>query len=275
MSRIDNCFQQLKKDNKKALIPYIAAGDPEPKMTVHLLHAMVEAGADIIELGVPFSDPMADGPIIQKAYERALIHKTSLKDILNMVSEFREKNTNTPIVLMGYLNPVEALGYERFADLALKAGVDGVLLVDLTSQEAAETVKLFNDQQLDTIFLLSPTTSVKRIKSISKIANGFLYYVSLKGVTGSNKLDTNEVKLKIDTIREHTSMPVGVGFGIKTPEDASAVASFSDAVIIGSSLVSCIENSLSDYESIEKNICNTIKEMRIAIDNVSSKQRVA
>ena len=275
MSRIDNCFQQLKKDNKKALIPYIAAGDPEPKMTVYLLHAMVEAGADIIELGVPFSDPMADGPIIQKAYERALIHKTSLKDILNMVSEFREKNTNTPIVLMGYLNPVEALGYERFADLALKAGVDGVLLVDLTSQEAAETVKLFNDQQLDTIFLLSPTTSVKRIKSISKIANGFLYYVSLKGVTGSNKLDTNEVKLKIDTIREHTSMPVGVGFGIKTPEDASAVASFSDAVIIGSSLVSCIENSLSDYESIEKNICNTIKEMRIAIDNVSSKQRVA
>ena len=275
MSRIDNCFQQLKKDNKKALIPYIAAGDPDLKMTLQLLHAMVEAGADIVELGVPFSDPMADGPIIQKAYERALIHKTSLKDILDMVSEFRKKNTKTPIVLMGYLNPVEALGYEMFADLASNAGVDGVLLVDLTSQEAADAATLFNDRQLDTIFLLSPTTSTKRIKSISKIAKGFLYYVSLKGVTGSNKLDTNEVKFKINNIREHTDMPVGVGFGIKTAEDASAVASFSDAVIIGSSLVSCIENSLNDFERIEKNICNTIIKIRTAIDNGSSQLRVA
>ncbi|MGB2220799.1 tryptophan synthase subunit alpha [Neptunomonas sp.] len=266
MSRINSYFSRLKAEGKKALIPYVTAGDPNPSVTVPLLHAMVDAGADIIELGVPFSDPMADGPVIQLACERALSHNVRLLDVLDMVKAFRTENTTTPIVLMGYLNPIEVLGYERFAQLAKEAGVDGVLTVDLPPEESVEFAGVMKANALDVIYLLAPTTQEDRIESVCEYGSGYVYYVSVKGVTGSSALDVDEVKGKLDIVRRHTDMPVGVGFGIRDGKTAAAVATIADGVIVGSVLVNAIAENAENPEQISAKVTGIIADMRHAMD---------
>jgi len=230
------------------------------------MHRMVESGADIIELGIPFSDPMADGPTIQLACERALGHHTSLHDVLNMVREFRKTNNKTPIVLMGYLNPVEAYGYGEFAIDALEAGVDGLLTVDLPPEESTQLVSVLKQQNIDPIFLLSPTTTDERINMITHAGSGYLYYVSLKGVTGSSALNVDEVAEKVATIKAQTQLPVGVGFGIKDAESAAAVSKVSDGVIVGSAIVKIIEDNVDDTDTILNQIGALLSSMRQAMD---------
>ena len=237
MSRLQSCFVELKKTGRKALIPYIVGGDPQKDSTVSQMHAMVAAGADVIELGVPFSDPMAEGPVIQLAHERALEHHTSLSDILAMVAEFRQKDSNTPVVLMGYLNPVEVMGYALFAERAEAAGVDAVLTVDLPPEESAGLKAELVGKGIDSIFLIAPTTTEARIKKICDSASGYIYYVSLKGVTGASHLDVAEVSEKLALIRQHSSLPLSVGFGIKDAESAKAIGAMADGVVVGSALV--------------------------------------
>ena len=266
MSQITDCFLNLKKKGRTALVPFITAGDPEPDLTVSLLHTLVKSGADIIELGVPFSDPMADGPVIQKSSERALLHGTSLADVLKMVTEFRKTNSETPIILMGYLNPIEVMGYEAFSEKANEAGVDGILVVDLPPEEADELQSTLKQLEIDQVFLTSPTTTDERLKQISSKASGFLYYVSLKGVTGSNKLDVKEVKNKVAHIQSMTDLPVGVGFGIKDAETARQIAGISDAVIVGSSLVERIANLQKEPEKMTSELSEFLSELRHAID---------
>ena len=267
MSQLASCFQALKAQNKKALIPFVTAGDPDPGFTVELMHELVAAGADIIELGVPFSDPMADGPVIQAADERALKHHVSLTDVLSMVSEFRQQNKSTPIVLMGYLNPVEILGYQRFSDMAAAAGVDGVLVVDMPPEEADEFYPLMRNKQIDVIYLISPTTDAERIKLISNKASGYLYYVSLKGVTGANTLDVDAVAEKIAEIKSISDLPIGVGFGIKDGQTAQAVAKIADAVVVGSALVKQVELGQPDHQQIKSRISDILRDMRSMMDN--------
>lgn len=237
MSRLQSCFVELKKAGKKALIPYIVGGDPQKGSTVSQMHAMVEAGADVIELGVPFSDPMAEGPVIQLAHERALEHHTSLNDILAMVAEFRQKDANTPVVLMGYLNPVEVMGYSLFAERAEQAGVDAILTVDLPPEESADLKAELAGKGIDSIFLIAPTTTEQRIKKICDSASGYIYYVSLKGVTGASHLDVAEVSEKLSLIRQYSALPLSVGFGIKDAESAKAIGAIADGVVVGSALV--------------------------------------
>ena len=226
---------------RKALIPYLTAGDPAPAQTVAIMHALVEAGADVIELGVPFSDPMADGPVIQRACERALAAGTTLRSVLEDVATFRRDNTRTPIVPMGYLNPVEAMGYLHFAERAQAAGVDGVLLVDLTPEEASDVVPTLTTHGLAPVFLAAPNTSDARLRQIAQYAGGYLYYVSLKGVTGSASLDTGAVSERVGQLQQTIELPVMVGFGISDAESACAVAAVSDGVIIGSALIQAME----------------------------------
>jgi tryptophan synthase alpha chain len=264
MSRIETTFKSLREQGKKALIPFITAGDPSPLLTVPLMHKLVEAGADILELGVPFSDPMADGPTIQRASERALKHGVGLKDVLALVAEFRKTNATTPVVLMGYANPIEAMGYEQFAAAAAGAGVDGVLTVDYPPEECAGLAASLQQRDIDMIFLLSPTTPDKRFQLVAKLARGFIYYVSLKGVTGSANLDLQEVGRKIPLIQAAANLPVGVGFGIRDGETARAVAQFSDAVVIGSRIVQEIENSQA--EAVTQNVFTLVKGIRTAMD---------
>ena len=266
MSRLAACFAALKAQGKTALIPYVTAGDPHPSITVPLMHSMVAAGANIIELGVPFSDPMADGPTIQQAHERALAHHTSLRDILAMVTEFRQTNQTTPVVLMGYLNPIEIMGYETFAKAAQAAGVDGVLTVDLPPEEGMGVLPMFREHGLDPIFLISPTTPTVRMQSVAAAGGGFVYYVSLKGVTGANTLDVAQVAARLAQIREHTDLPVGVGFGIKDATTAAAVAQVADAVVVGSAVIKQIEAHLNDHATIMKNISDLLASMRQAMD---------
>ncbi|OZG73660.1 tryptophan synthase subunit alpha [Hahella sp. CCB-MM4] len=266
MSRITSCLSALKDAGKAALIPYVTAGDPNPSATVGIMHTLVEAGADIIELGVPFSDPMADGPVIQLACERALEHGTSLRDVLNMVAEFREKDQKTPVVLMGYLNPVEAMGMDHFIEKAKQAGVDGVLTVDLPPEEADEVVPVFREAGLDAIFLLAPTTTNERIKSAVAHGSGYIYYVSLKGVTGSSALNIEDVSQQLTRIRSLTDMPVGVGFGIKDAESAAAVSKVADGVIVGSALVNTIAENADSSESMHEKVKSLIGSMRSAMD---------
>jgi len=269
MSRIAEKFQALQQQGRRALIPYIAAGDPEPWITVPLMHALVKNGADILELGVPFSDPMADGPVIQRAAERALKHKISLTHVLAMVREFRDKDKTTPVVLMGYLNPIEVLGYARFAQEAAAAGVDGVLTVDLPPEEADGFQPAMKGQGLDTIFLLAPTSPAERIKLIAKAASGFIYYVSLRGVTGAVNLDVREVAAKLKEIRAHTKLPLGVGFGIGTPEAAAQVAEFADAVIVGSAVVKRMEEMAAKPDKILTEVPAFIARLREAMDQTT------
>ena len=264
MSRIQTVFSALKTNNKKALIPFITAGDPHPKHTVALLHAMVKNGADMIELGIPFSDPMADGPVIQRASERALVHKVGLRKVLELVKEFRTNDTKTPIILMGYANPIEAMGLENFTKSAKEAGVDGVLTVDYPPEECAEFITALKAQGIDSIFLLSPTTESARIDLIVKQATGFLYYVSLKGVTGSANLDVEQVRGRVKEIRAKTNLPIGVGFGVKDSATAKLVAEFADAVVVGSRMVQTVEQS-TEVNLID-NVSQLIQELRAAID---------
>ena len=266
MSRIEQRFAELKNSQRKALIPYITAGDPQPDVTVPLMHALVEAGADLIEVGVPFSDPMADGPVIQAACERALEHHVSLHDVLDMVREFRGRDSETPVVLMGYLNPIEAWGYAEFASAAGEAGVDGVLSVDMPPEEADEFTAALRSADIDAIFLLAPTSSEDRIRRVSESASGFLYYVSFKGVTGANRLDVDAVSSKLDELRRHTDLPLGVGFGIRDPESAASVSRIADAVVVGSALVGRIPDLLEQPDTIPEVLAQTLSGMRTAID---------
>lgn len=266
MSAISQTFSELKAQGKKALIPYVTAGDSSPEITVPLMHALVEAGADIIELGVPFSDPMADGPAIQLACERALEHKVSLPQVLDMVAEFRRSNQSTPVVLMGYLNPIEVMGYDAFAERAAAVGVNGVLTVDMPPEEAERLTSRLKPHAIDPIFLLAPTSTDERIQSITAIASGFVYYVSLKGVTGAANLDAAEVAAKLERIRQYTDLPLGVGFGIKDAETAATMSQLGDAVVVGSALVNLIgENQNQPQEAIAK-VADLVRTMRQAID---------
>lgn len=264
MSRIGLTFSQLNTQGRKALIPFITAGDPSPDDTVPLMHALVEGGADIIELGVPFSDPMADGPTIQRASERALKHGVGLKDVLAMTAEFRKTNQTTPVVLMGYANPIEAMGWAAFCGAAKQAGVDGVLTVDYPPEESAEFAAECAAAGLDTIYLLAPTTPEVRIAAITRLARGFVYYVSLKGVTGAASLDLVEVAARVSMIRSSAGLPVGVGFGIRDAETARQVAEVADAVVIGSRIVQEIENSAP--EARLDNVRNFVAGVRAALD---------
>ncbi len=269
MSRIKDTFNELQQQDKKALIPFITAGDPQPEFTVPLMHELVAAGATIIELGVPFSDPMADGPVIQAADERALKHHVSLHDVLAMVEQFRQTDQNTPIVLMGYLNPIEIMGYAAFAEHAQQAGVDGVLVVDMPPEESAEFTDLMDRHTINTIFLVSPTTDAERLDRINQAASGYLYYVSLKGVTGANTLDVNSVAEKLKEIRAVTDLPVGVGFGIKDGDTAQQVAKIADAVVVGSALVSQIAEHQHDQRAINDNVTSILRDMRNKMDELT------
>ena len=272
MSRIAACFEKLKSGRRKALIPYVTAGDPDPGITVPLMHAMVKAGADIIELGVPFSDPMADGPVIQRAAERALEHHVTLRQVLEMVAKFRKTDIYTPVVLMGYLNPVEVMGYPSFAEAASDAGVDGVLTVDLPPEEADDLVAELRKHRLDPIFLLAPTTDDERIRLISATASGYVYYVALKGVTGAGNLDAQSVTDKLTQIRALTDLPVGVGFGIKDADSAARIGRVADAVVVGSALVQKIEGvqkmeqDPAQHDKIITDITGLLAQMRAALD---------
>jgi tryptophan synthase alpha chain len=268
MSRIATTFARLKEQGKKALIPFITAGDPDPGLTVALMHALAKAGADAIELGVPFSDPMADGPVIQRSSERALRHGVSLRDVLGFLAEFRKSDRKTPVVLFGYANPIESLGVERFADAAKAADADGVLVVDYPPEEAQQLVKTLDARSLDTIFLLSPTTTDERLRQIAELGRGYLYYVSLRGVTGASNIDFSDVAARVRHVREFTRLPVGVGFGIRDVASAKAIAALSDAVIIGSALIQVIEKA--PREKVTDRVAAFLAPIREALDNLSA-----
>lgn len=271
MSRIKQTLDALKQVKKTALVPYITAGDPQPDFTVKLMHKLVSAGADLIELGVPFSDPMADGPAIQKAVERALAHKVNMHDILAMVKEFRETNKQTPIILMGYLNPIEVLGVSSFAKMAKEAGVDAVLTVDMPPEESLGYLDALQEADLDRIFLASPTTPDNRLNAVNEKGSGFVYYVSLKGVTGSKALDVEDVTKHVTNLQEKMKMPVGIGFGIRDGETAYKMAQIGDAIIVGSAIVNLIEaNQNENFETLWSAISVKMAEFRTAIDKADA-----
>ena len=267
MSRIGSVFAERREQGRTVLIPFVTAGDPRPEDTVPMMHALAGAGADIIELGVPFSDPMADGPVIQRASERALAHHVSLHDVLDMVRGFRASNSQTPVVLMGYLNPIEAMGYEAFAEQAAAAGVDGVLTVDIPPEEGEGFVPAMKGQGIDPIFLLAPTSHRARIERITAAASGFVYYVSLKGVTGAANLSLDSVREKLAEIRACTDLPVGVGFGIKDAETARAMGRIADAVVVGSALVSLVEANAAAPDRAIDQVAGLLGQMRSALDD--------
>jgi tryptophan synthase alpha chain len=241
MSRIQSTFAALAAQNKKALITYFTAGDPSPELTVPLLHGLVEGGVNILELGVPFSDPMAEGPVIQRACERALTFGVSTRDVLGYVREFRKTNTTTPVVLMGYANPLERFGVDAFIAEAKDAGVDGTIIVDYPPEECEEFARKMRENDMDPIFLLAPTSTEGRIKQVAEGSSGFTYYVSLKGVTGAGNIDVDDVAKRIAAIREHVKLPIAVGFGIRDGATAKAVAAVADGVVIGSKIISELE----------------------------------
>ncbi|MBL0124015.1 MAG: tryptophan synthase subunit alpha [Betaproteobacteria bacterium] len=264
MSRISATFARLGGEKRTALIPYIMAGDPSPNTTVPLMHALVSSGADVIELGVPFSDPMADGPVIQRAADRALKFGGGLNEVLACVSEFRKTNASTPVVLMGYANPIERMGMKLFAERAKNAGVDGVLVVDYPPEESRELLETMDAVGIDIIYLLSPTSTAARIKLVCDTARGYIYYVSLKGVTGAGNIDTGDVKEMIDVIKAQTKLPVGVGFGIRDAETARRIAVFADAVVIGSRLIQELETGTP--ETAIPRVAALVKGIREAMD---------
>jgi tryptophan synthase alpha chain len=272
MSRIEAVFAALRNAGRKGLVPYITAGDPGPEWTAGLMHALAQGGADVIELGIPFSDPMADGPVIQLACERALARHTSLWKVLDIVAEFRRGNTSTPVVLMGYLNPIETRGVEHFAQRAKEAGVDGVLVVDLAIEEAAETAPILRAAGLDTVFLLAPTSSEERIAAIAREARGYLYYVSLKGVTGAATLDVSSVQRKLAEVRRHTGLPVAVGFGIRDAESAAQVGRVADAIVVGSALVAQIERNAGNPQALPGILREQVQTLRAALDGLAAEQ---
>ncbi len=241
MSRLATRFAELRAARRAGLVIFVTAGDPHPDQTVDLMHALVAAGADVLELGVPFSDPMADGPVIQRASERALAQGMDLRRVLEQVRAFRQTDTTTPVVLMGYLNPIEQMGVERFADAAAAAGVDGALTVDLPFDEEPAHVAALRSAGLDSIFLLAPTSGPERARAVAAQASGFLYYVSVRGVTGAGSVDLADVEAQVQALKDHTALPVGVGFGVRTPQAAAQIAGFADAVVVGSAVIEQIE----------------------------------
>lgn len=267
MSRLAAKFEALAKTGRKALIPFVTAGDPRPDFTVPLMHAMVKAGVDIIELGVPFSDPMADGPVIQRASERALTHKMSLKRTLEIAAEFRKTDQETPLVVMGYLNPIEAMGYEDFANAAQRADIDGVLTVDLPPEEGIECSTLLKARGIDPIFLLAPNSSEERVKKMDAAGSGYIYYVSLKGVTGAGHLNAVDVENKLQQIRANTKLPIAIGFGVKDAASAKTIANIGDGVVIGSALISKIEDNIDNLDQASNEIIELLISIRQAMDN--------
>ncbi|MGA3842167.1 tryptophan synthase subunit alpha [Ralstonia nicotianae] len=264
MSRIAQTFSQLSAQGRKGLIPFITAGDPYPELTVDLMHALVNGGANVIELGVPFSDPMADGPVIQRASERALAKKIGLRTVLDYVRAFRATDKTTPVVLMGYANPIERMGIDAFAKAASEAGVDGVLVVDYPPEECEAFAKTMRAAGIDPIFLLAPTSTEARMAQIARVASGYIYYVSLKGVTGAATLDLDSVAARIPQIRQHARLPVGVGFGIRDAATARAIGGVADAVVIGSRIVQLLEEA--SREQAVQCLTDFIADIRQALD---------
>ncbi len=262
-ARIQDCFARLAASGRKALIPFFTAGFPARDSTVPVMHAVAAAGADIIELGVPFSDPMADGPAIQRSSERALVNGVGLRDVLEQVAQFRERDQLTPVVLMGYANPIERMGAAAFIDRAAAAGVDGLIVVDYPPEESQEFARLASAQGIDPIFLLAPTTADARIDQVLSLASGYVYYVSLRGITGGN-LDIDDVVRRVGHIKSRTALPVGVGFGIRDGATASAVASVADAVIIGTRMIQVLDDG--DAGLAPERAASFIGEVRTAID---------
>lgn len=268
MNRITQKFEKLKEENRKALVTYVINGDPRPEVTLKVMHAMVANGVDVIELGIPFSDPMAEGPVIQLGHERALAHHTSLTGSLDIVKQFRETNTETPVIFMGYANPIERMGYDDFAKRAADAGVDGVLTVDLPPEEAKNFDAELKQVGLENIFLLAPTTTQKRIHQILSFASGFVYYVSLKGVTGAGNIDLSAVSDKVTMIKEKTELPVCVGFGIKDADSAKAIAQNSDGVVVGSVIVNKMgELANESDETIVEAVSAIVSNIRSGLDD--------
>jgi tryptophan synthase alpha chain len=267
VSRIPATFEKLRAAGRPALIPFVTAGDPAPKQAVAIMHALVRGGADVIELGVPFSDPMADGPVIQRSSERALKHGVTLRDVLAYVTEFRRTDATTPVVLMGYANPIERMGHAAFVAAAKAAGVDGVLIVDYPPEECGGWLEALAGSGIDPIFLLSPTSNDERIERVAKVARGYIYYVSLKGVTGAAHIDTQGVEAMIARIRAKTPVPVGVGFGIRDGETARRVGRVADAVVIGSRIVQ--ELADAPPEGAVEKARSVLAEFRAALDTLS------
>jgi tryptophan synthase alpha chain len=270
MSRVAARFRDLRLAHRKGLVPYICAGDPSPAQTVPLMHALARAGADVIELGVPFSDPMADGPVIQRASERAIAQGVGLRQVIAMVAEFRTVDTRTPVVLMGYANPIERMGRVPFAAAASAAGVDGVLVVDYPPEECEEFARAMKEAGIDPIFLLAPTTTDARIAEVARHAAGYLYYVSLKGITGAAHLDVASVAARLPLIRRHTQIPVGVGFGIRDAASACAVAQVADAVVIGSRIIEEIE--AAPRERVAEVVERFVQSIRTALDSAKFRE---
>lgn len=272
MNRIDKTLARLKQTNKKMLSPYITAGDLTLAATLDIMHALVDGGADLIELGIPFSDPMAEGLVIQEAMERALLQGVNCDDVFTLVATFRERDPDTPIILMGYVNPVEIYGYERFAARAEQVGVDGTILVDLPPEESQAVMPIWKAHGLYNIYLCSPTTSSERMVLINKYAQGYLYYVSLKGVTGSNDFNVDEVRVQYQQRKLKTSLPLMVGFGIKTPEMAASIASFADGVIVGAALISTLYETFRAHGNIAQQAMSFLGDMRQAMDQLMEKK---
>ena len=276
MSRLQGCFARLQAEDRKALIPYIMTGDPHPDVTVPLMHAMVKSGANIIELGAPFSDPMADGPVIQAAAERALEFNITLDDVFNAVREFRKLDDVTPIIMMGYLNLIEVAGYTAFAARAAKAGIDGIITVDMPPEEANDYIAALEAEVLDPVFLIAPTSTDERIDKIGAVASGFVYYVSLKGVTGAANLDVDSVRQKVETIRARIDLPIGVGFGISDAATAARVSACSDAVVVGSAIVKRMaahqEHNPDQTQLVIRDVSELLGSMREAMDALPAEE---
>ena len=265
-NRIDLCFEALATAGRTALIPFITAGDPEPGWTVAIMHALADAGADLLELGVPFSDPAADGPVIQAASERAIARGVSLQRVLELVSEFRQQDITTPVVLMGYLNPIERYGHAEFARDAARAGVDGILMVDCPPEEMVHLRGQLDDHGIYPICLVAPTTTPQRMEKIARQANGYIYYVSFKGITGANQLEEASLAEPVSELRTHTDLPLAVGFGIKGPQSAAAVAGLADGVVIGSALIERLADARSELDACQR-VVNFLAPVREAMDN--------
>jgi tryptophan synthase alpha chain len=267
MTRIATTFERLRASKRSALIPFFTAGDPHPDSVVPIMQALVRAGADILELGVPFSDPMADGPVIQRSSERALKYGIGVRDILRNVAEFRRGDKETPVVLMGYANPIEHMGVQAFADAAAQAGVDGVLVVDYPPEEGSDLAQALARVKIDSVHLLAPTSSQERIELVARTARGYVYYVSLKGVTGAGNIDLADVARNVERIKQHIKLPVGVGFGIRDGATARAIAGVADAVVVGSRIVQEIEGATR--ENVAARVERLVTELRRAMDAVA------
>ena len=267
MGRLSEVSLGLKDQNKKAFVAYVVAGDPHPDMTVQLMHRLVKSGVNIIELGVPFTDPEAEGPVIQAAHERALAHQVNLEAVLTMVARFRSEDAKTPVVLMGYLNPIERMGYKAFSQRAGDAGVDGLITVNLPPEEAGDLTEHLQTHGIDPIYLLAPTTNVERAQRICQASKGFVYYVSLKGTTGSGSLDVNAVQQKVNSLRDYAPLPLYVGFGIRDGETAGPIAAIADGVVVGSAIVALLADAEEQGpETVIRDVVNLTAEIRAALD---------